>query len=188
MEFGEAVRARRIELELSQAELADRSGCSKAMVSEIETGKKNPTLRVACSIAAALECQISDLLDVPPVVRFAKLEDEERRVLVDPDNGVERHLLAPPMVRHGVQVLQFVLPKGASADFTADGRGVLEHITCVAGRVRVWCGEEDCHLAAEESVTYEPSLDHGIENLHDGPSRIIAVIDMSRRGEPSVME
>ena len=51
MEFGDAVRHRRVALELSLGDLADRCGVSKAMLSEIETGKKNPTLRVACAIA-----------------------------------------------------------------------------------------------------------------------------------------
>lgn len=189
MEFGDAVRNRRSELGLSQAELADRSGASKAMVSEIETGKKNPTLRVACSIAQALECQISDLLDLPPVVRFSKLDEASRRVMVDPENGVERHVLSPPMVRHGVQVLMFVLPGGSSSAFCLDGRGVLEHVTCVAGRVRVWCGEEEAELGEGESANYEPSLDHGFENLDDGgEARVLVVIDMTRRGEAAPLE
>ncbi|MEO1130968.1 MAG: XRE family transcriptional regulator [Planctomycetota bacterium] len=183
MEFGDGVRSRRTDLGLSQGDLAERSGVSKAMVSEIESGKKNPTLRVACQIALGLDCQISDLLDLPPTVRFEKLEPDARRVLVDPETNVERHLLAPPMVRHGVQVLLFVFPPRAVVEFDADGRGVLEHISCLAGTLRVQCAGESADLQPGESLNYEASATHSIENLADEQARAFVVIDMSRRGE-----
>src|SRR5690606_1137333 len=144
MEFGEAVRSRRQARGMTLGELAEAAGLSKAMLSEIETLKKNPTLRIACSIALALDCQISDLLDVPGTEdTFQPLTAENRRVLVDASSGVQRILLAPQMVKHGVQVLHFVFPPGAVADFNADAQGVLEHVTCLEGRLRVRVGSQE---------------------------------------------
>ena len=189
MSFGESVRRRRKELGISQAELAARSGSSKAMVSEIESEKKNPTLPMACAISSALECQLSDLLDVAPPVRFAKLAPDQRSVLVDAASGIERHLVSPAMVRHGIQVLIFELPPGSSVDWSPHGRGAVEHATCILGRVRVWCGEASADLAAGESANFEPSMAHGFKNLDDASaSRLFVVIDMSRRGEAGPMD
>lgn len=190
MEFGDAVRHRRAALELSLGDLADRCGVSKAMLSEIETGKKNPTLRVACAIALGLECQISDLLDVPPDVRFEKLDDARRKVLVDPSNGVERHLLSPPMVQHGIQVLLFVFPPGAEVYWNSDGAGIIEHATCVEGRIRIAVehGTESLELGPYESANFPANADHRFTNTSDDAvARVFVVLDSTRRGQPAVM-
>jgi len=189
MEFGEAVRLRRSKMGFSLGDLAARTEVSKAMLSEIETGKKNPTLRVACSIASGLECQISDLLDVPPDVQFEKLEGDRLKVLVDPSNGVERHLLSPPMVQHGIQVLMFVFPPGSEVFWNADGAGVIEHATCVEGHITIMVeeGEEAIDLNLHESVNFSSDVDHRFTNQTDKPARVFVVIDSSRRGGPAVM-
>lgn len=190
MEFGDAVRQRRTQLGLSLGDLAERASVSKAMLSEIETGKKNPTLRIACAIATGLECQISDLLDVPPDIRFEKLEGPRRKVLVDPANGVERHLLSPPMVQHGVQVLLFIFPPGAEVYWNADGPGVIEHATCVEGRIRIEVagGTESVELGQYESVNYPADADHRFTNvLSAATTRVIVVLDSSHRNKPAVM-
>jgi len=189
MEFGEAVRKRRTELDLSLGNLADRTDVSKAMLSEIETGKKNPTLRIACAIASGLGCQISDLLDVPADVQFEKLEGNRRKVLIDPSNGVERHLLSPPMVQHGIQVLYFVFPPKSEVFWNADGVGVIEHATCVEGRIEIIVdgGEESVELLPDESVNFSSDVDHRFINPGDEPARVFVVIDSSHRGKPAVM-
>lgn len=189
MEFGEAVRLRRTRLGFSLGDLAERTSVSKAMLSEIETGKKNPTLRVACSIAGGLDCQISDLLDVPPDVRFEKLEGDRRKVLIDPSNGVERHLLSPPMVQHGIQVLMFVFPAGSEIFWNADGAGVIEHATCVEGEITISMDEcdEAITLAPSESVNFSSDMDHRFINRSGEPARVFVVIDSSHRGGPAVM-
>ena len=189
MEFGEAVRLRRSRMGYSLGDLAERASVSKAMLSEIETGKKNPTLRVACNIAGGLDCQISDLLDVPPDVQFEKLEGDRRKVLIDPSNGVERHLLSPPMVQHGIQVLLFVFPPGSEVFWNADGTGVIEHATCVEGEITVAVddGDESVTLSADESVNFSSDVDHRFINATQNPARVFVVIDSSRRGEPAVM-
>lgn len=189
MEFGDAVRHRRSNMGLSLGDLADRTGVSKAMLSEIETGKKNPTLRVACAIANGLDCQISDLLDVPPDIRFEKLDDARRKVLVDPANGVERHLLSPPMVQHGIQVLLFVFPPGAEVYWNSDGAGVIEHATCIEGSLRITVenGAESVDLGPGESVNFPADADHRFANTAPGVTRVFVVLDSSRRGRPAVM-
>ncbi|MFI4870604.1 MAG: helix-turn-helix domain-containing protein [Phycisphaerales bacterium JB061] len=188
MEFGEAVKARREQLEMSQAQLSELSGTSKAMISEIESGKKNPTLKVACAISVGLSCQISDLLDLPPVVQFAKLGTEDGQILIDPETNVRRRLIAPHMVQHAVQVLEFTMPPSQGVDFGADGQGVLEHMTCIRGSVTVerqGDTTESATLLPGESANYASNEVHRFLNASDSEEAvIILVIDSTRRGEP----
>lgn len=60
--FGEAVRARRQELGLSQEQLAERSGLHRTYVGSLERGERNVALLNLYELAAALDMPIGDLL------------------------------------------------------------------------------------------------------------------------------
>lgn len=60
--FGAAVRGRRLVLELSQEELAERAGLHRAYVGFVERGEKSVTLETGQRIAAALSLSFSELL------------------------------------------------------------------------------------------------------------------------------
>jgi len=59
--FGKAIRRRRRELDLSQEQLAERSGLHRNYISGIETGVRNPSLKNIERLAKALNISISDL-------------------------------------------------------------------------------------------------------------------------------
>jgi transcriptional regulator with XRE-family HTH domain len=61
---GELIRARRIELGLSQLQLVERAGTGQALVSRIESGRTLPTLSVLQRLATALDCDL--VLDLMP--------------------------------------------------------------------------------------------------------------------------
>jgi transcriptional regulator with XRE-family HTH domain len=59
---GLAIQARRRVLGLSQDEIARRARLSNPYVSQIETGKRNPSLVTLDCIATALEMKLFELL------------------------------------------------------------------------------------------------------------------------------
>lgn len=64
--FGKAVRVRRLEMKLSQEELADLAGLHFTYVSSVERGERNISLENMGKLAKALKYQISDLTtDLP---------------------------------------------------------------------------------------------------------------------------
>lgn len=60
--LGEAVRARRKALELSQEALADFAEIDRSHMGKIERGERNVTFLNIVRIASAVECKPSDLL------------------------------------------------------------------------------------------------------------------------------
>jgi transcriptional regulator with XRE-family HTH domain len=64
------VKARRIELEMTQQEAADKLGVSVAMWNQIENGKSPPGLDTIDRVAKCLKCQAEDLIsrELQPVV------------------------------------------------------------------------------------------------------------------------
>ena len=61
-ELGARLRGLRREKGLKLAVVADRSGVSLAYVSEVERGRKLPSLDVLSRLAGALEMSVSDVL------------------------------------------------------------------------------------------------------------------------------
>jgi transcriptional regulator with XRE-family HTH domain len=59
--FGRAVKARRVELGLSQEELVERARSARSFISGVEQGTKAATIKSVWKIAVALNCRPSDL-------------------------------------------------------------------------------------------------------------------------------
>lgn len=60
--LGAAVKARRNQLDLTQEELALRSGLHQRWISNVETGKRNPSYGSLRRLADALELSTADLI------------------------------------------------------------------------------------------------------------------------------
>ncbi|MBT8397569.1 MAG: helix-turn-helix transcriptional regulator [Gemmatimonadetes bacterium] len=74
--FGAAVRGRRQELGLSQEALGYRAGLHRTYISDIERGRRNPTVKVIWKLAVAL--------DTVPSGLFAQAEAFEDGGLKEP--------------------------------------------------------------------------------------------------------
>src|SRR3954471_4633887 len=71
---GARVKSLREAMDLSLRDLAERSGVSAPMLSQVERGDTSPTLAVAEKIAAGLDLNLSQLLRL----------DEDRHIVVVP--------------------------------------------------------------------------------------------------------
>lgn len=64
--MGEKIRKRRIELNMTQAQLAERLGISRVQVSYLETGAREVVkIGTLMAIASALDISIDELLSCP---------------------------------------------------------------------------------------------------------------------------
>ncbi|HSK90152.1 MAG TPA: helix-turn-helix transcriptional regulator [Euzebyales bacterium] len=61
-EFGQRVRNRRLELELSQEELAERAELHRTYISSLEQGRRNVAIRNVVRLAEALEIDPAELM------------------------------------------------------------------------------------------------------------------------------
>src|SRR6266540_1164075 len=81
LRIGPRVRALREGMDLSLRDLAERSGVSAPMLSQVERGETSPTLSVAARIAGGLELSLSQLL---------RLDEGEHVALVRRGQGRKR--------------------------------------------------------------------------------------------------
>src|SRR6478752_4090069 len=93
---GPRVRALREAMGLSLRDLADRSGGSAPMLSQVERGETSPTLAVASRIAGGLELRLSQLLRLDEEGSVSIVRCAERR-RGGGGAGHDFEILTPPL-------------------------------------------------------------------------------------------
>src|SRR5947209_19320815 len=96
--LGPRIRALREGMSLSLRDLAERSGVSAPMLSQVERGETSPTLQVAGRIAAGLDLRLSQLLRLDEDGAVSVVRRAERRK--GPGGGRRGHsyeILTPPL-------------------------------------------------------------------------------------------
>jgi transcriptional regulator with XRE-family HTH domain len=177
-EFGRRVRALRDRSELTLEDLATRSGVSRAMLSKVERGEKNPTIGVAKRIAHALDTTLSFLTGgVEDRQAVILVRHNQRHVFRDSETGFERHLLTPTMVGSRVELLQHLLPPGVSTGMMPAYRnGTEKHIAVTQGELIVSLPGQEVHLAEGDALFFEAKVEHGFTNRSKKPCAYYVVI------------
>src|SRR4051795_10022692 len=111
--IGPRVRALREAMDLSLRDLAERSGVSAPMLSQVERGETSPTLQVASRIAAGLELRLSQLLRLDESGTVTIVRARERRHGGSPECGHAFEVLTAPLPGQRAELSRHTLPARA---------------------------------------------------------------------------
>ena len=162
---------------LTLEELAASSGVSRAMLSKVERGEKNPTLVVAAKVAEGLGVGLSELLGAQERREVVVVPYDRRPTMRDPETGFERQLLSPPFSGRGVEFVRNVVPQGASSGrFPPHRRGVEEYVVVENGRLRAVLGGEERILDEGDALYFEADVPHRFDNVGEGECSYYLVI------------
>lgn len=163
--------------DLTLQALSTKSGVSTAMLSEIERGKRQPTIVLASKIAKALGTSLGMLVDeeVQETTLLNKLANQ--RVLVDPISGIRRISLVEYFLKLPVEVIRFELPPLAdTGNFSAHSGGTAEHLTVIEGEVVVRLDHETFVVSQGDCLSYRADRSHGFSNPLDRVTALHLVI------------
>jgi XRE family transcriptional regulator, regulator of sulfur utilization len=182
---GARVRSLREAMDLSLRDLAERSGVSAPMLSQVERGDTSPTLAVAQKIAGGLDLTLSQLL---------RLDEDRHVVLVRAGEGRSRRRrghrveeLTPPLPGQRADVSAHTLAPGAVTGGPGDPPlhepGSRETAVVLEGEVELFIDGRRHELSAGDSVTFDADLAHHFENSGEINARLIAIVAAGlRRG------
>jgi transcriptional regulator with XRE-family HTH domain len=175
--LGVRVRDLRKDRGLTLEELAEASGVSRAMISKLERGEKNPTLVIAARLAEGLGVSLSRLAGVEERREVVVVPRERRPVLRDPDTGFVRQSLSPTFAGRGVEFLRNVVPEGStSGDFPPHRKGVEEHLVVERGELEASLGGERYLLREGDALFFEADVPHRFDNVGRGECSYYLVI------------
>jgi transcriptional regulator with XRE-family HTH domain len=182
---GARVKSLREAMDLSLRDLAERSGVSAPMLSQVERGDTSPTLAVAQKIASGLDLTLSQLLRLDEdrhvvIVRAGKGRTRRRR-------GHRLEELTPPLPGQRADVSLHALAPGAATGAPDDPPvhepGSRETTVVIEGTAELFIDGQRHELHEGDSVTFDADLPHHFENDGDTDARLIAVVAAGlRRG------
>jgi XRE family transcriptional regulator, regulator of sulfur utilization len=178
LDVGPRVRALREAMDLSLRDLAERSGVSAPMLSQVERGETSPTLSVASRIAAGLELTLSQLLrlDEGDGVTVVRRADRLQGGGKDHSYGV----VTPAHPGQRAEISEHVLRAGAATGGPDDPpmheAGSRETAVVTAGELRLICAGTAYDLTTGDAVTFDADLPHHFENKGTIEARFLAVV------------
>jgi len=185
LSIGPRVRALREAGGLSLRDLAERSGVSAPMLSQVERGETSPTLAVASRIASGLDLRLSQLLRLDESGSVTVVRAAERRGGGSARRGHRFEVLTPPLPGQRVELSRHILSAGAQTGGPGDPPmhepGAREIALVEQGPVVLLIDGERHALDTGDTVTFDADLAHHFENPGPGEAAILAVLSAGLR-------
>jgi len=180
---GLRVRALREAMSLSLRDLADRSGVSAPMLSQVERGETSPTLAVASRIAAGLDLSLSQLLRLDEGGEVSVVRAADRRH--GGSDGHRYEILTPPLPGQRAELSRHTLAPSAMTGGPGDPPmhepGARETALVETGSVVLVVDGARHELAAGDCVTFDADLPHHFENPGKEEAALLAVVSAGLR-------
>lgn len=173
--LAEKLKQYRKEQQLTLEQLAEQSGVSRSMISQIERQKANPTLAIACRIAKALNISIAELVEEPwtqPSIEVVSA-DASDNIMRDDENGFVQ-MLTPP--NSTTEFYRVRIAPAAALNSKPHFRGTCEIITAHRGEITVLSGHDSRRLKQGDTAYYRADQNHCIINRSDEEALLYMVI------------
>ncbi len=176
---GARVRALREAMGLSLRDLAERSGVSAPMLSQVERGETSPTLAIASRIAAGLELSLSQLLRLDEGDGVSVVRADER-LLGGRADGHRYEVLTPALPGLRAELSLHSLAPGSTTGGPDDPPihepGSRETAYVTEGRLLLVCDGKRYELGEGDAVTFDADLPHQFENSGRRPAAFLSVV------------
>lgn len=160
--FGSAMRQSRHSRKLTLEELAERTGLSVGLLSQLERGIGNPSFMTLVRIADALETPLSHLFFEEEEIGTVVRKDERKRMSFS-QPGITIELLTPPWT-HPLQALWVRYEAGLCTEDDPFCHEGVEMVILVRGKLELHVGDEVFKLNEGDAVTYDCSIPHWYHN------------------------
>ena len=183
--LGTRIRALREAMSLSLRDLAERSGVSAPMLSQVERGETSPTLHVASRIAGGLELRLSQLLRLDEDGAVQIVRRSERRKGPLRATGHAYEILTPPLPGQRAEVSEHRLAPGTATGGPGDPPihepGSRETAVIESGTVTLHCDGQEHVLDPGDCVTFDADLPHRFENRGGAEAVLLAIVSAGLR-------
>ena len=177
---GARLRRLRTERSLTIAQLAEQAGVSSGMISQIERGTTNPSIKTLQRLRAALGVNLWEVLNqnveaAPQRSDFVLRRADRPRIVVG-ESRLVKELLSPRKDRN-LRFMFITLPPGGVSEDVIMGQGEKGGLV-VEGRVQLTVGQEVSDLGEGDSFQFPSSLPHSLSNPHGEPARVVWIMSV----------
>src|SRR5271155_3029911 len=185
--IGARVKALRESSGLSLRDLAERSGVSAPMLSQVERGETSPTLTVAARIATGLDLRLSQLLRLDETGAVTVVRASQRQRGGNKKRGHSFEVLTSGQPGQRAEISRHTLAPGGATGAVDDPPmhepGSRESALVERGAVVLVCDGQRHELDKGDCVTFDADLPHHFENPkeRDVEAELLAVVSAGLR-------
>jgi len=163
MKIGEKIKQLRIQMNLTQEELANRSELSKGFISQVERDLNSPSISTLVDILECLGTNLKDFFNenVTEKVVFS-YEDifvQDNEELKHSINWIvpnaQKNIMEPILIR--------LMPGGKSNVYNAHEGEIFGYL--IQGKIKLYLGDKTYIAKKGESFYYSANASHYIENI-----------------------
>ena len=160
----------------SLADLAERSGVSKAMLSKIEREEVSPTATILTRIATAFELTLAGLLENPAGAPAKLLRRGEQPRWRDPATGYVRQQVFQS-AQNPLELVEVHLPAGARVAIPAASYAFIRQVVwLLSGSLTIREGKSVSALEAGDRLEYGPPADCEFHNPGEKTCRYLGAL------------
>jgi len=180
------VRALRTDLGMSLDALAAKCDVSRSMISLVERGESSPTAVVLEKIATGLGVPLAALFDDPRATVNPVSRRDDRTPWRDPQSGYVRRNISPANFPSPLQIVEVVLPAGASVAYETGARDVSIHqqIWVQEGSIEVTLGSVTHQLSEDDCLAMQLNEPTSFRNRTRKVARYVVIVATERARVP----
>lgn len=180
---GENLRRLRRKCGLSLEQLAARSGVSRAMLGQIETGKSAPTINLLGRIAEALNVSVPSLISNPSSGGTVIVPRDRATVLASSNGGFTCRALFPWGDPQTIEIYELTIVAHHSEQVAAYEPGVKKALVVLAGEIEVVVAEDSpAHLSEGDAILFNADSPHRLHNPGNNDAKAVLVVAPIDRG------
>jgi len=164
--IGTTIQEIRKDRKMTLGVLSEKSGVSKAMLSQIESDKVNPTIATVWKIATGLGVDINELTRVISVTKrnFTLTKKDEISILNCDQEGVHIRTLTPVTMIDDLEMYLITFEPESELKSLPHFHGTEEFLTLLEGELLVIAGESNTVMNKGDFLAYHSDIDHSITN------------------------
>lgn len=172
--LGERLRQLRKDSGMTLRDLAERSGLSAGMLSQIENGAADPSLGSLRKLASVFDADVATLFTDPAVPAVYVTSPDARMRLMTPSGGFAYERLTPG--RGDLEMLRAVIPPGEESSAQSWAHPSTECVYVIEGDLVIELAGEQYELTAGQSITFDSRLAHRYRNLSTTQTIIVLAV------------
>lgn len=157
--------------------LANASGVSRSMLSQIEREQANPTLAVTLRIAQAFGLTLGELIEMPgaaSAITVIRANDHTYHYRSDKDCVIRT--LSPLNLEKDVEFYEVRLVPGGALRSSPHFEGTREFLTVQKGRLKVESAADSEELSPGDSASYRADVSHALVNTGKTECIVLLVV------------
>ena len=170
--LGKHLQQIRKEKKLTLEQLAQKSGVSRSMLSQIERGQANPTFGTLWNLSRALGLDMSELVE-----EFESNGSEQSKIehvtaentprITSTQSGYTLTILGPPDLVGQYEWYELTIQPGGALISQPHSQGCREHLTILSGEAEIKSGDQAQRVKSGDTTRYPADILHSISCIGD---------------------